>query len=480
MKLLQTFIIILFLNVSYLSAENGKTPNIIFILTDDQRYDEIGAVGNFPWLVTPNLDKLLKEGIYFKNAFVTTSLCGPSRASFLTGTYANHHGVVVNEYVDYDKNLPTFATLLKDAGYHTAYFGKWHQAMHNRPRPGFNKWMVFWGQGKYYGDALLTETGENFYIPEGKYLTDQLNELAVEYIDQASKNDQPFLMYLSHKALHEPFTPPQRHKNLYKDMEIPTQDDLRDDMSKKPEYIQSMALKNRERGGGIAPIHWKIPDKMRTVSAVDEGVGMIFKKLRELDLLNNTVIIFAGDNGYFVSEHGGLHDKRKAYEESIRIPLLMWNPFEKQPNTIDSIALNIDLAPYICDLANVKIPKHMHGKSWKNVLRGKKSDRNGFLYEYYQENQYRPTGGFGGTPTILAYRTKDWKYVTYPESNYISELYNLSNDPKELYNLIDNPSYSKIAKKLDKSLSKLLKTIDYKPPTRIRGTGKSIKELYKN
>ena len=103
MKLLQTFIIILFLNVSYLSAKDGKTPNIIFILTDDQRYDEIGAVGNFPWLVTPNLDKLLKEGIYFKNAFVTTSLCGPSRASFLTGTYANHHGVVVNEYVDYDK-----------------------------------------------------------------------------------------------------------------------------------------------------------------------------------------------------------------------------------------------------------------------------------------------------------------------------------------------------------------------------------------
>ena len=140
----------------------ANKPNIIFILTDDQRYDEIGAVGNFPWLVTPNLDKLLKEGINFENAFVTTSLCGPSRASFLTGTYANRHGVVVNEYLDYDKKLPTFATLLQDAGYQTAYFGKWHQAMHNRPRPGFNKWMVFWGQGKYYNDALLTETGENF------------------------------------------------------------------------------------------------------------------------------------------------------------------------------------------------------------------------------------------------------------------------------------------------------------------------------
>ena len=196
-----TTLLILILSIQILSA---KQPNIVFILTDDQRYDEIAAVGNFPWLVTPNLDKLMKQGIHFENAFVTTSLCGPSRASFLTGTYANRHGVVVNETVDYDKNLPSFATLLQDAGYHTAYFGKWHQAMHNRPRPGFNKWMVFWGQGKYFNDALLTETGENFYIPEGKYLTDQLNELAVEYIDRASKNDQPFLLCLSHKAFMSP------------------------------------------------------------------------------------------------------------------------------------------------------------------------------------------------------------------------------------------------------------------------------------
>ena len=312
MRLIKVLLLIFSTQV-FLWADNK--PNIIFILTDDQRFDEIGAIGNFPWLVTPNLDKLLKEGIHFENAFVTTSLCGPSRASFLTGTYANKHGVVVNEYLDYDKKLPNFATLLQDVGYHTAYFGKWHQAMHNRPRPGFNKWMVFWGQGKYYNDALLTETGENFYIPEGKYLTDQLNELAVEYIESAAQKNKPFMLYLSHKALHEPFTPPDRHKNLYKDMEIPTQDDLLDDISSKPEYIQSMAKINRERGGGIAPIHWKIPDKMRTVTAIDEGVGMIFKKLEEENLLDNTIVIFAGDNGYFVSEHGGLHDKRKAYEE---------------------------------------------------------------------------------------------------------------------------------------------------------------------
>ena len=140
--LISAIICLVFANFAF-AAKQSK-PNIIFILTDDQRYDEIAAVGNFPWLVTPNLDKLLKNGIHFKNAFVTTSLCGPSRASFLTGTYANRHGVVVNETVDYDKKLPSFATLLNDAGYQTAYFGKWHQAMHNRPRPGFDKWMVFW------------------------------------------------------------------------------------------------------------------------------------------------------------------------------------------------------------------------------------------------------------------------------------------------------------------------------------------------
>ena len=132
------FYLLLTLLISFSALSFGKKPNIVFILTDDQRYDEIAAIGNFPWMQTPNLDKMVNEGIHFENAFVTTSLCGPSRASFLTGVYANQHGVVVNEYLDYNKALPTFATLLNDAGYKTAYYGKWHQGMHNRPRPGFD------------------------------------------------------------------------------------------------------------------------------------------------------------------------------------------------------------------------------------------------------------------------------------------------------------------------------------------------------
>ena len=442
-------------------------PNIIFILTDDQRYDEIAAVGNFPWLVTPNLDKMVNKCIHFENAFVTTSLCGPSRASFLTGVYANKHGVVANEYIDYDKNLPTFATLLQESGYHTAYFGKWHQAMHNRPRPGFDRWMAFWGQGKYFDDTLMTEKGENFVVPKGKYLTDQLNELAVEFIDEASKKENPFLLYLSHKALHEPFTPPNRHKELYSDIQVPTQDNLKDDMDSKPSYIREIATKNRQRGGGIAPIHWKIPDKMRTVTAVDEGVGMIFEKLETLNLLENTIVIFAGDNGYFVSEHGGLHDKRKAYEPSIRIPLIMWNPFEKQPQKINSIALNIDIAPYICEIAGVIIPNHMDGLSLKPLLSGESLKRNGFLYEYYKETDYRPAGGFSGTPTTIAYRTSDWKYVTYPENEYISELYNLSEDPDELYNLVEHPKYLSMLEYMKKALNTHLKEKEYKFPEKL-------------
>ena len=214
-KIIYTVLISLLAINSSFSAD--KRPNIIFILTDDQRYDEIAAIGNFPFLETPNLDEMLSKSIHFENAFVTTSLCGPSRASFLTGVYANRHGVVANEYLDYDKSLPTFATLLQDSGYFTGYFGKWHQAMNNRPRPGFSKWMVFWGQGKYFNDTLMTETGDDFVIPKGKYLTDQLNELALEFIDEAEKKSEPFMLYLSHKALHEPFTPPDRHKNLFKD-----------------------------------------------------------------------------------------------------------------------------------------------------------------------------------------------------------------------------------------------------------------------
>jgi arylsulfatase A-like enzyme len=434
-------------------------------------------VGKFPWLETPNLDRFVNEGVHFKNAFVTTSLCGPSRASFLTGTYASHHGVIVNEHVDYDKSLPTFPTLLQEAGYNTGFIGKWHQAMHNRPRPGFDMWMCFWGQGKYYGDSLLQQTGEDYDVAPGEYLTDALNKLAVEFIEQ-EREDKPFLLYLSHKAPHEPFTPAPRHENLYNDIDIPSQDNPEDELSTKPAYVRDSGIARRKQDGGMAHIHPDIPNKLRTLTAVDDGVGMIMETLKANGMLENTIVIFAGDNGYFISEHGGLHDKRKAYDPSIRIPVVMWNPFVKQPQRIESLVLNIDLAPSLCEIAGVEVPEHMHGQSWNSLLVDDANGREGFLYEYYKESDYRPSGGFPNTPTLHAYRSKDWKYVTYPDGDFKSELYHLAEDPEELYNLAQVAKYKDIKAEYVARTQRILDSINYTPPVKIPGGGITHSQKY--
>ena len=457
----------------------SKLPNIIFIITDDQRFDEIAAVGNFPWMQTPNLDNLVNNGVHFKNAFVTTSLCGPSRASFLTGTYASRHGVIVNEHVDYDQELPTFPLLLQEAGYHTGFIGKWHQAMHNRPRPGFDHWMCFWGQGKYFNDVFKMHNDQEYKMEAGKYLTDELNDLAVSFINE-ERGDQPFMLYLSHKAPHQPFTPAPRHRQLYRDFKIPSQDNPEDDLASKPAYVRESALKNRNNPTGLARLHPQIPNKMRTLTAVDDGVGMIMKTLEEKGLLDNTIVIFAGDNGYFMSEHGGLHDKRKAYEASIRIPIVMWNPMVQQPQKIENMVLNLDLAPSILELAGVATPEHMHGQSWNPLLDDDSNGRSGFLYEYYKESDYRPRGGFPNTPTLHAYRTKDWKFVRYPDGDYESELYDLAEDPEELYNLAKNSDYSDQHAKMAAKLDSQLEAIDYTPPVKIPGGGITHNQLYGN
>jgi len=457
----------------------SKLPNIVFIITDDQRFDEIAAVGNFPWMQTPNLDYLVNEGVHFKNAFVTTSLCGPSRASFLTGTYASRHGVIVNEHVDYDLELPTFPLLLQEAGYHTGFIGKWHQAIHNRPRPGFDHWMCFWGQGKYFNDVFKMHDDQEYKMEAGKYLTDELNDLAVSFINQ-ERGDQPFMLYLSHKAPHQPFTPAPRHRQLYRDFKIPSQDNPEDDLASKPAYVRESAFKNRNNPTGLARLHPQIPNKMRTLTAVDDGVGMIMETLKEKGLLDNTIVIFAGDNGYFMSEHGGLHDKRKAYEESIRIPIVMWNPMVQQPQKIENMVLNLDLAPSILEYAGIAVPEHMHGQSWNPLLDEDANGRSGFLYEYYKESDYRPRGGFPNTPTLHAYRTNDWKFVRYPDGDYESELYHLAKDPNELYNLAKNLDYSDQRAEMAAKLDAQLDAIDYKPPVKIPGGGITHKQLYGN
>ena len=419
-------------------------PNIIFILTDDQRYDAMSCAGH-PWLKTPNMDRLAKEGVLFRNAFVTTSLCSPSRGSFLTGCYAHTHEVFRNTGKDPKPSSPTFPRLLQKAGYETAFIGKWHMSRQDSPRPGFEHWVSFSGQGRYEKNKLNVD-GQT--VRSETYVTDELTNYAVRFLKR--DHNKPFMLYLSHKAVHAPFKPAKRHKNLYSDVEIKSRHNPKDNLKTKAEWGRNMDK------------NWKsqVLDYYRSLVAVDESIGRVLDTLEQIKALDNTVIIFAGDNGYFHGEHGGMWDKRAAYEPSMRIPLIMRYPRLVRSATVcEEMVLNIDLAPTILELAGVSIPGTMQGQSWLSVLKGHPG-RKSFLYEYFQEadRKYK-------RPTVIAVRTKQWKYVTYPlDDNLAGELYDLRTDHEELSNLVGNPGYADITEQMKRELAQLKKKTGFRYP----------------
>jgi len=424
-------------------TESQERPNFVFILTDDHRFDAMGCSGD-PRLQTPNLDRLAAEGVRFTNAFVTTSLCSPSRASFLTGCYAHSHGVVANEIMDPDRSLATFPDLLQQAGYETAFVGKWHMLRRATPRQGFDHWVSFNGQGEYYRNTLNVD-GE--WVLTHNYITDELTEYAQRFIEK--EHDRPFLLIVSHKAVHAPNGPAPRHMNNYADLEFKARDSRWDNLTNKPIFGGRRQHMNPEE---------EIKNYHRCILAVDESIGRIMDVLLEQNILEHTVVIYAGDNGYLHGEHVGLWDKRLAYEPSIRIPLLMRYPALVNPGTrCEALVLNIDLAPTVLQLAGVPRPDFMEGQSWLGVLSGQPG-RNAFLYEYFKE--------LGEVPTIVALRTKEWKYVTYPlNPDLPSELYHLKYDPEELHNRIAESAYENIINQLALDLESLKQETDFKFPS---------------
>ncbi len=422
----------------------ARRPNIIFILTDDQRYDAMSCAGH-PWLKTPNMDRLAKEGVLFQNAFVTTSLCSPSRASFLTGCYAHTHEVFMNNGRDPNPSIPTFPQLLRKAGYQTAFIGKWHMGRADSPRAGFDHWVSFSGQGRYDKNKLNVN-GET--VRSEVYITDELTNYAVRFLK--SKHNKPFMLYLSHKAVHAPFKPAERHENLYSDIEIKSQHNPDDNLATKPEWGRKMDK------------NWKsqIRNYMRSLLAVDESLGRVLETLEAEKILDDTVVVFAGDNGYFHGEHGGMWDKRAAYEPSIRIPLLMrYPPLARGGSRCDAMVLNMDVAPTLLELAGVSVPGTMQGQSWLGVLKGRPG-RESFLYEYFQEVDRRFK-----RPTVLAVRTKQWKYVTYPLADKLTdELYDMENDPEELNNLIADAGCANVVERMKKELEQLKTKTNFRFP----------------
>jgi len=431
-----------FFEVGKLYAAEER-PNFVFILTDDQRYDAMSCAGH-PFAKTPNIDRIANEGARFANAFVTISLCSPSRGCFLTGRYAHSHGVMDNA-TKFNDTVPTFPLVLQKAGYKTAYIGKWHMDGDDGPHPGFDRWVSFKGQG-VYDDPVLNIDGNNQKTPG--YITDLLTDFAVDWLKQ--KREGPFCLYLAHKAVHGPFKPAARHAKLYSDVKISKPP--AEDMSGRPRWIQQRQEVAKMSDEAYAE---RIRNYYRTLAAVDEGVGRVLKTLEEIGALDNTAIIFCGDNGFFEGEHGML-DKRAAYEESIRIPFVMRYPKLIKPKTvIDEMVLNIDVCPTFLDLAGVRAPKGVQGRSFKPLLAGKTTGwREDWLYEYFRD------GNFVTAP-MRGVRTKRWKYVEYPELPGAEELYDLKSDPHELKNLAKDPSAAKELEDMKARLKRLMQETKY-------------------
>lgn len=458
--------LLLLLAVGHRGAAQGRRPgplthvkgaqprNVVFILTDDHRHDFMGFTGKLPWLKTPNLDRLYRGGAHLKNAFVTTSLCSPSRASILTGQYSHVHKVVDN-LAPVDPNTFFFPQYLQQAGYQTAFLGKWHMGDEDdAPRPGFTHWESFKGQGEYY-NPTLNINGKRIAYQDSTYITDLLTAHALGWLKGRDKR-KPFFLYLSHKAVHSPLAPAKRHRGRYKNHPYPL----------PPTYYQTVADDYRALGwpewvkqqryswhGVDFPYHEHLNIEQlvqtycETLLGVDESVGAVLDYLKQEGLDKSTLVIYMGDNGFAFGEHG-LIDKRQFYEESVKVPLLAYCPeLFAGSQTITQLVQNTDIAPTILAAAGLQAPNYMPGRSLLPLLRDPTiAWRDKIFYEYYWEYD------FPMTPTVFGVRTDRYKYIRYQGIWDTNELYDLQQDPNETTNLISKPDYTNLVQKMANDL----------------------------
>ena len=481
MKITNVFVLVLI--VISTSVLNGqikqetnklKQPNFLFVLVDDQPFDAVGFSGRYPFLKTPNIDRLKKEGVNVENFFVTQSICSPSRASFLTGTYPHIHGVNQNNrYVDpkWDEFAP-YSSHLQTSGYQTAHVGKIHMAHlkgEAHIRPGFDYWFSFIGQGVYF-DPQVNDNGQEYQ--EKGYMTDILTDKAISWLKEQRDPSKPFSLNLWHKAVHQPHLPAPRHTDLYlgEELPLPPYDTHKETFKGKPEWQRKKTFGFNWKNN--LPIPSELPEKdwpinydrnmdlLRCLSAIDESLGKVLATLEEMGELENTVVIYSSDNGYFMGEHTFL-DKRLAYENSMRVPMLIRYPKLIKKNTkIEEQCLNIDIAPTILDLAGIEKPSYMQGESMVNLLKGKNDNnwRKSILFEYYLDT-YWPYAG----PNQIAVRTERYKLVDAFLANDIDELYDLKKDPGEMNNLINDSGYDEIENDLREEAVKLKAQYKYNP-----------------
>ncbi|MAI73742.1 MAG: acetylglucosamine-6-sulfatase [Rhodopirellula sp.] len=433
-----------------------KPRNVVFVLTDDHRYDAMGFMGH-PFLETPHLDSLASNGVHLKNAFVTTSLCSPSRASILTGLYTHKHRVIDNNRLVPEGTL-FFPQYLQQAGYKTGFIGKWHMGgAHDDPRPGFDHWISFRGQGNYLPPGpkyTLNVNGKR--VKQKGYITDELTDYAVEWLEEQKDDEKPFFLYLSHKAVHANFTPAKRHQDRYKDADLSFLPRGKEISASKdaPRWVRDQ--RNSWHGIDFSYHSDKGLDYLyrrycESVLAVDDSVGRVLQQLKEMGIHDETLVVYMGDNGFMWGEHG-LIDKRVSYEASIRVPMMMQCPdLYEGGKVVENVIGNIDIGPTILHAAGLGTPAYMDGVSFLDLPNQPEMDwRDYFLYVYYWEKN------FPQSPTQFALRGDRFKYITYYGLWDVDELYDLKTDPGETKNLINDPDYKSVAKDLENRLYAML------------------------
>ena len=424
--------------------EGARPKNVIFILSDDHRYDVMGFMGH-PFVETPHMDRMARRGVHFANAMVTTSLCSPSRASILTGQYMHHHGVV-------DNNVPTnpdtifFPQYLQQVGYQTGFFGKWHMGGHSdAPRKGFDRWVSFRGQGHYYppNNVRWSLNVDGQSVPQRGYISDEITDYALRWL-AARDTQRPFFAYVSHKGVHGMFEPAQRHAGRYADREMPipeTMANTGENYAGKPMWLKNQ--RNSWHGVEFA-YHQKTDIQQHyrlyceALLGVDESIGRLLEFLEQNGLAEDTLVMYMGDNGFQWGEHG-LIDKRTAYEASMRVPLMAYAP-QTIPagSVVPQVVANIDIGPTILEAAGLATPPQMDGRSFYGLARGQldpRQWRDSLLYEYYWE------WNFPHTPTTFALRDQRYKFIQYHGLWDTDELYDLQADPQEKTNLIHQPQH---------------------------------------
>ena len=482
-------------------------PNIIFIMSDDHAAHAIGAYGSRV-NQTPNIDRLAREGMLLRNVFVTNSICTPSRAVILTGQYSHLNGVPV--FNRFDSTRETVAKVLQRSGYYTGMIGKWH--LGSDPA-GFDHWEILPGQGAYFNPILYTATGEKTYT--GRYTTDVITDLAIDFLKDRPKN-KPFFLMLHNKAPHRPWEPDELHRRQFADRWIPEPETLWDSYATRTDALHEnlqrvMAdMTNRDlklqpppdlagpaltawnaqkpqsvtitRDGkdvtltGEALGRWKyqryMQDYLATIQSVDDNVGRLLAFLDANGLARNTIVIYTSDQGFFLGDHG-LFDKRFMYEESLRMPFLVrWPAGIKAGTTSDVMALNLDFAPTFLDAAGLKAPPDMQGRSLLPVFRGRPPAdwRTSMYYRYYHDP------GDHNTRAHYGVRTRTHKLIYYWKKDQW-ELFDLTTDPQEMHNIYGQPGQEQLTASLKAELLRLKKAVkdddqfaNEQPPNGVDGT----------